>query len=339
MLERLLAEGKADGAFPSAAAAVGMGGAVYAAACTGHTRIGGDMPVSANTLYDMASLTKILAPTMIALRAIEEGLLTLDDTVGRFFDAPEDKCEITVRQIMTHTGGFEPAFDLSAEAAGPDDAVRAILAHPLAGVPGDMPRYSCMGYILFAKMLEKLLDAPIDRLARDMVFSPLGMDATGYLPVSGNIAATEINRRTGELICGVVHDENARFMGGVSGNAGVFSDLEDMIRFACMLAQKGDGFISPAVLETAIRNRTPGFDVHRGLGFHLGGTYQNYLGDIFPPESFGHTGFTGTSLAVDPIRGIWAVLLTNRVHPTRESTGLFRFRRRFHNAVYSTIAR
>lgn len=338
ILENLIDKGLADGAFPSAAAAIGIKGDVLAAYCAGSTRLQGGTPVNADTLYDMASLTKILSPTMIALRAIEEGRLTLDDTVGRFFDAPADKRDISVRQLMTHTGGFTPAFSLRAEAADPSDAVRAILAHPLEGAPG-VPRYSCMGYILFAKMLEKLYSQPLDKLADSMVFSPLGMTGTCYLPHSDNIAATEINRLTGKLICGVVHDENARLLGGVSGNAGVFSSLNDMIRFTSMLAQNGGGYLSPATLSMAIRNYTPGCESHRGLGFHLGGVIQNYLGDLFPPESFGHTGFTGTSIAVDPHTGFYAVLLTNRVHPTRENTGVLRFRRAFHNAVYAAYFR
>ena len=338
-LTSLLESGMAEGAFPSAAAAFGIKDDILAVAYAGNTNLDGGTPVNSSTRYDMASLTKILAPTMIALRDIEDGLLTIDDEVGRFFDATEDKRGITVRMLMSHTGGFTPAFDLSAEAASPDDAVRAILDHPLDGAPSDMPRYSCMGYILFARMLEKLHGKPLDTLAKETVFSPLGMKSTGYLPEGGNIAATERDKHTGDIICGVVHDENARFLGGVSGNAGVFSSLDDMIIFTRMLACRGKGFLSPATINMAIRNRTPGFDVHRGLGFHLGGTTQNYLGDLFPPESFGHTGFTGTSIAVCPHTGIWAVLLTNRVHPTRESTGLFRFRRRFHNVIYSLASK
>ena len=338
-LKSLLLQGLENGAFPSAAAAFGIKGRILASAYVGDTRLYGGTPVNADTLYDMASLTKILAPTMVALIDIENGLLTLDDTIGRFFDAPADKRDITVRMLMSHTGGFTPAFDLSAEASGPEDAARAILAHPLEGEPGIEPRYTCMGYILFARMLEKLHGESMDTLSRRMVFEPLSMNSTGYLPSGENIAATEINRRTGKLISGIVHDENARFMGGISGNAGVFSSLNDMIKFTSMLAEGGKSIITPATISMAIRNRTPGYDVHRGLGFHLGGTTQNYLGDIFPPESFGHTGFTGTSIAICPHTGIWAVLLTNRVHPTRESTGLFRFRRAFHNTVYSLAMR
>jgi len=339
ILDNLLKAGLDDGAFPSAAAAVGIKDELLAASWVGNTSIENGTPVNEYTRYDMASLTKILAPTMIALRAIEDGLLTLDDTVGRFFDAPSDKRDITVRMLMTHTSGITPAFDLSREASGPDGAVRAILDHPLDGTPGDMPRYSCMGYILFAKMLEKLSGKPLNILADETVFRPLGTKNTGYLPEGDNIAATEADKHTGKIIQGIVHDENARFMGGVSGNAGVFSDLEDMIRFTEMLAMGGNGFISNRTLTVAIRNRTPGFDVHRGLGFHLGGTTQNYLGDLFPPESFGDTGFTGTSIAVDPTTGLYAILLTNRVHPTRENLKLMRFRRAFHNAVYAAAIR
>lgn len=335
LLEDLLARGLAEGAFPSAAAAAGIKGDVLACACVGSTRTDGGLPVTSKTLYDMASLTKILAPTMIALRAVEDGLLTLDDTIGRFIkDAPADRADITVRMLMSHTSGITPAFDLSAEAASPADVVRAILAHPLEGESG-VPRYSCMGYMILARMLEILFEKPLDELARDMVFKPLGMSATGYLPTGGDIAATEISRRTGRLICGVVHDENARFLGGVSGNAGVFSNLDDMLRFTSMLAKGGDGYLSPAVLRMAIRNLTPGFDTHRGLGFHLAGVPGNFMGDLFPPESFGHTGFTGVSIAIDPRTGFYVILLTNRVHPSRENIRIMRFRRAFHNALYA----
>ena len=165
------------------------------------------------------------------------------------------------------------------------------------------------------------------------------MASTGYLPTGDNIAATEISRRTGKLIQGVVHDENARFQGGVSGNAGVFSNVPDMIRFCEMLALGGKGYLAPATLQAAIRNRTPGFDTHRGLGFHLAGVDANFMGDLFPVDSFGHTGFTGTSFAIDPHTGFYVILLTNRVHPTRENLKLMRFRRAFHNALYAACNR
>lgn len=339
LLEKLIETGVADGAFPSAVAAVGKRGETLARACAGRLYAPDGPAADFGTRYDMASLTKILAPTMLALLAVERGALTPLDAVGRFLDAPEDKRDITVLQLMTHTGGFCPHFDLRAEASGPKDAPAAILRHPLAGTPGGMPRYSCMGYIALGKMLESLYGEPLDVLAKRDVFGPLGMAHTGYLPEGGNIAATEVDPETGQALVGVVHDENARFLGGVSANAGVFSDIGDMARFAAMLAQGDGGFLSPATLRFAIQNRTPGFNQHRGLGFQLGGTEGCFLGELLPPESFGHTGFTGTSLAVDPATGFWAVLLTNRVNPTRENLKILRFRRAFHNALYTASAR
>ena len=326
-LNEMLRSAVNDGCFPWAVAAVGRRDRVMARAAAG----GADL----QTRFDMASVTKILAPTMLALLAIERGSLTLYDKVSRFFDAPADKADITILELMTHTAGFEPHFFLSDETDDPNEAARAILRLPLAAERDGTPRYSCMGFILLGKILEKIYGVMLDEAARTHVFEPLGMLRTGYKPSGGNIAPTEVDPVTGIALCGVVHDENARFLRGVSANAGVFSDIGDMILFASMLAQESNGFLSPATLRKAIRNYTPGHDVHRGLGFHLAGTPENFMGDLFPDSSFGHTGFTGPSIAVDPETGLYAILLTNRVHPTRENDKHLRFRRCFHNSVYA----
>ncbi|MDO4741295.1 MAG: serine hydrolase domain-containing protein, partial [Eubacteriales bacterium] len=298
----------------------------------------GGPAVDRQTRYDMASLTKILSPTMLALRALEQGELTLYDTVGMYFpEAPEDKRGITIRQLMTHSAGFTPSYYLSEEADEPERALAALLAHPLEYAPGTDVRYSCMGYILLGKLLEKLCGQSLDVLAEERVFAPLGMRHTGYCPQGENIAATEVCPQTGRAWQGVVHDENARFLRGVSANAGVFSCIDDMITFASMLARGGEGFLSPAVLEKAVQCHARTDDVRRGLGFHLAGTPLNFMGDLFPESSFGHTGFTGTSLAVDPETGFYLILLSNRVHPTRENNRLMRFRRVLHNAAYAQM--
>ncbi len=324
-----------DGVCPTAAVGVGerdrlLAQAVYGNACT----VGETRPATLRTRYDMASLTKVLSTTMVAFRFIETGRLRLSDTLGFYFDAPEDKANITVFQLMTHTGGFLPFIPLYERVSDPDGAVDCILSAALCCPPGSQVNYSCMGYILLGKILEKIGDAPLNELARSLVFAPLGMLHTGYLPEGGDIAATEVV--DGKCICGVVHDENARFLGGVSGNAGVFSDLADCVTFASMLACGGKAgnrtFLSPAMLKKAVHNYTPGMDEHRGLGFHMPAP-GSFFGDLFPPESFGHTGFTSTSLAVDPTSGLYVVLLTNRVHPTRENNRLTRFRHLFHNCV------
>lgn len=339
LLDNMLEAGLAQGCYPGAVAACGCKDKVLAVSWTGRLMEGGD-DVNRATRYDMASLTKILGPTMLALLAIEEGRLTLWDTLGMYFDGlPEEKRGITIKALMTHTAGFEPSFRLDRECGAPEDVLKTLMAHPLAYTLGTDVRYSCMGYIALGKVLEKLYGKHLDALAEEKVFRPLGMTHTGYRPKDGNIAATEIDPATGSALQGVVHDENARFQNGVSANAGIFSCIDDMILFARMLAQAGNGFISPATLRAAVRCHATNGDVRRGLGFHLAGTPMNYMGDLLPECAFGHTGFTGTSLAVDPTTGFYLILLSNRVHPTRENTRLMRFRRTLHNAAYAEFSR
>lgn len=339
-LEAVLEEGRSMGCFPSAAAAIGVRDQVLAQAFTGEAPLPGGQPVDGHTRYDMASLSKVLGPTMIALRAMEDGTLRLSERVGDFFPwAPADKREITIRMLMTHTAGFCPTFRLDHMLSDPADAVDCILAHPLAERPGVRPVYSCMGYILLGRMLERRLGGPLDALAASYVFAPLGMTETGYCPDPAAVcAATEVDPATGRAWCGVVHDENARFLRGISGNAGVFMPLRDGVRFASMLGRMGEGFLRRETLRMAIRNHTPGQGEHRGLGFHLAGTPDCFFSQSVPAGCFGHTGFTGTSLMVEPETGFWVLLLSNRVYPTRESTALFALRRRLHAQSWAMFA-
>lgn len=339
VLRELLLQGLWEGCYPGAAAVCGDASGLLGMSAAGLTGQGG-AEVTPETRYDLGSLTKVLSTSMLAFLALQEGRLTLDDTLARFFpDAPEDKRGITVRQILTHTAGFVPSFRLDQAVARPEEAAAAILVSPLSARPGEAALYSCMGFILLGRVLEGLYGASLDLLAHEKVFRPLGMHNTGYLPGGGNFAATEIDPDTGLALCGTVHDENARFLCGVSGNAGVFSDVRDMALFAGMLVSNGAGFLSPAMMEKALRCHTEGLGARRGLGFHLAGTPESFMGDLMPAGSFGHTGFPGTSLAVDPETGFFAVLLSNRIHPTRENTRLFRFRRVFHNALYARYTR
>lgn len=326
----LVAQGLEQGAYPSACLSVGIGPRVVC------QRTFGD--ATPHTLYDMASVSKILGATMIALRWLEEGKLRLYDRVGAFLDAPADKADITILHLMTHTSGIPDHFLLQEECAAPEEAAQAILRHPLAQAPGGTPIYSCMGYILLGKLLEIIGGEPLDKLAQAWVFDPLGMTRTTYHP-TGDVAPTEWDPETQALLRGVVHDENARFLGGISANAGIFSDLTDMTRFAQMLAcggrlPDGSAYLSPATLRAALVNRTPGSDREfRGLGFNLAGSPANFLGDLMSPRAYGHTGFTGTSFAVDPETGLFVVLLTNRVCPTRDNLRLIRLRSLIHNTA------
>ena len=336
-VDTLIRQGLAQGAYPAAALAMGIGNTTYLKQTYGNC--------AESTLFDMASCSKVIGPTMLAFRFLEEGRFRLYDSVELFFpDAPADKKDITILHLLTHTSGITPHFFLSEFASSPEDAARAILNYPLDSAPGSDPSYTCMGYILLGKILEQIGGAPLDVLVQAHVFDPLSLKHTTYHP-TGDVAPTERDPETGDLIRGVVHDENARFLKGISANAGIFSDIGDMERFAKMLALGGRlpgeaPFLSPAMLAAATRNRTPGSaGEFRGLGFNLAHSPKNFLGDLMSPRAYGHTGFTGTSIAIDPETGLWVVLLTNRVCPTRENVKLVRLRSLIHNAAAAEASR
>lgn len=329
-----------DGVCPSAALAIGRSSGLLASGCFGKLDEEGHCP-DETTLYDLASLTKVTATTMIALRLVEQGVIRLADRVGDFFPGTlVDKREITLGQLLTHTGGFPAHFFLWDEASSGARGAEAILAHPLAAAPGSTVIYSCMGFILLGKILEKAAGMPLDQLAAHLVFEPLGMQDTGFCPNGANLAPTERNPASGQWLRGQVHDENARFMDGVAGNAGLFSSLRDMSRFGQMLAGggslEGRRFLSPALFRAMLRCRTEGMNQRRALGFQLSGQDAAFMGDLVSPLAFGHTGFTGTSLLVEPEQDLYVVLLTNRVHPTRENQRLLRFRSLLHNRILAT---
>lgn len=331
-----------EGCFPAASLLIGQGERVLFRRAYGRLGIEEDAPAAnEQTRYDLASLTKPLVVGMLSLRALEEGRWCLWDKLGTFIDAPADKADISIEQLLTHTAGFAPGVHLWEQARDPMDSARVILQTPLAAPPGVRVRYCCVGYILLGQLLECLYDTELSALAQREVFDPLGMTATGYNPMDGNIAATEM-QDDGRCLQGVVHDENARFLGGVSGNAGVFSTMDDLALFAQMLCARGrlpDGsrYLCRATVEAALRNHTPGMAQGRGLGFYLPWYDGGYTGDLFPRDTVGHTGFTGTSLTLEPQSGLYVVLLTNRVCPSRDSLGIYRVRRLLHNAVMAEM--
>lgn len=335
----LVRQGIADNAYSCAAYAVGIGARVLTDGVVGkraHFSTAED--ANRDTLFDLASLSKLVSATQIALRMLESGALLLCDPLSRFFENTGDRADITVFQLMTHTSGITPHLPLSAHCASPEDSVRVILSSPPVAKPGEEVHYSCMGYILLGKILEKIGGAPLDILAKQMVLGPLGMVHTCYNPTSGNVALTEYSAARGCYIQGRVHDENAFFLGGVSANAGVFSNLDDMERFAAMIACHGrvNGrlFLNPRTFEKAVFDYTPAMQEHRGLGFQLTAQAATLTGDLFAAGSYGHTGFTGTSLYCDRETGLWGLFLTNAVHFGRENkTAYFRYRRLFYQIL------
>lgn len=345
-VSEILREAVEQGATPGAAVAIGCGRELLYEHCVGRLSYDEHSPlVTPETLYDMASVSKTMGATMLSLQALGEGKIYLQDTVGRFFpDAPEDKRDITLLQLLTHTSGIDPHFYLWDYVDSHERIAEIILTHPLVYRPGTEERYSCMGFILLGKILEKLYGAPLDELFRRRVAEPLGLKRTGYCPVlAEDIAPTEYDADSG-LLQGRVHDENARFQDGVSANAGIFSSLKDMEVFVQTLAcggVTGDGveLVPPLCLKRAIENYTPGMVENRGWGFKLYGGEGNFMGDLFPRTAFGHTGYTGTNFAVDPETGFYIIMLANRVHPTRSNTLWLRTRRLVHNAAAAEFYR
>ena len=345
---QILQNGLDTGAYPCIAYAIGCGDKLLDSGYMGQRQVNpSPLPLECDTLFDLASLSKLVSTTMVALRMIERGELELSDPISRFFpipeDAPEGRGSVTVRNLMHHNSGLTPHIPLWTQTDDPAQAVDVILRSKPWCEPGEQVHYSCMGYILLQKILEQVGNAPLDELARREVFEPLGMHATCYNPTTPNVVTTEFSALHGEYLCGRVHDENASFMGGVSGNAGVFSPLDDMIRFARMIASGGrceSGFyLNPRTFEKAIYNATPGKNENRGLGFQLTPSFSTLTGAIFSEGSYGHTGFTGTALYVDRDSRLWAMILTNAVHFGRDKTDLFRTRRLFFNSLADTYFR
>lgn len=337
-LKNILLKGLEQGAYPCCAAAVGRGNQVFFRFSAGHRALFPEkLPLTENTLFDMASLTKLMGTTMACLRMLEEGKIALNDKISKYFPQCFGKEDITVFMLMTHTSGISAHMPLYLDKDSVD-AVSAILSRPLAYPTGAKTVYSCMGYILLGKILEKIEGKTLDKIVKERVFVPLGMENSFYNPPADAIcAATERDIFTGEMVCGVVHDENARFLKGISGNAGMFCTLGDTVRFAKMLSQRGAGYLDEKTFSLAVTDYTPDFDESRGLGFQLYGGKPFPGGSKMSTGSYGHTGFTGTSLFVDNKTGVYAILLTNRVHPTRENGLLYPIRREFYDTVFAEI--
>ena len=319
----LIENGLTDGAYSCYAVAVGRGREVLFKSVGGCRAIEPTrLPMTEDTLFDMASLSKLMGTTMAVLKLVEQNKLSFTNKLGDYFDNCYGKENITIFDLMTHTSGIKAHFPLWLRGITPDMAAETVLREDLRYQTSSDVVYSCMGYILLAKILEKIENEPLDKIVNRLVFAPLGMNNTCYCPKNKPCAATERDADTGEIICGVVHDENARFLNGISGNAGVFSDLDDCIKFATMVAEKGKGFIDERLFDYAVTDFTPTLSERRGIGFQH--VYNRY----------GHTGFTGTSIYNDKNSDLYAILLTNRVHPTRNNDKLMKIRPELHKLVF-----
>jgi len=336
-IEKLIYYGMEEGIYPGAAISIGDKSGELFRKTYGFRQIYPEKKLmEPDTLFDIASLTKVVSTTIITLKLIQEGKLSLSDTLDKFFETPDSKKEITIHQLMTHISGLPAHVRLDYLVKNPNDVCSCILDLDLIAPPGKNVVYSCLGFILLGKICEMLGGKTIDKLANDWVFAPMGLKSAAYNPDKNNtFAVTEIDEYTGAWLDGVVHDENARFLSGISGNAGVFANIADVAKLSIMLANKGKigngTIISTELFEEAIKNHTTHCDEGRGLGFAVKGNMPVSCGDIFPKGSYGHTGFTGTSIWIDRETSQYVTFLTNRVHPTRENSKLVLFRREIHD--------
>jgi uncharacterized protein YbbC (DUF1343 family)/CubicO group peptidase (beta-lactamase class C family) len=296
--------------------------------------------MTADTIFDLASLTKVVATTTSLMMLVEQGKVRLNDTIVQFI--PEMKGEgrdaITIEQLLTHMTGFAPDFDLRDRWTGYDEAMKRLYREPLRNPPGTRFVYSDLNYIALGEVVHRVSGLTLDEFARRNIFSPLGMRETGFTPdekLRTRIAPTE--KRRGQLsylgdsgagagpegeqwLRGQVHDPTSFRMGGVAGHAGLFSTADDLAIFCQMLLNgglyNGAQILSPMTVAAMTQpHAVSESGAARGLGWDIASSFSTNRGDLFPLGSFGHTGFTGTSLWIDPASDSFVVFLSNRVHP------------------------
>ena len=281
--------------------------------------------MTADTIFDIASLTKIVATTSALMKLYEEGRFSPDDPVTKYL--PEFQgghSTITIRDLMTHYSGLRPDLDLDPPWSGYDTGIHRALIDKPANPPETKFVYSDINFELLGEIVHRLSGMPENEYVQKILFTPLGMSDTGYLPdpkLRPRIAPTEQlkdgQQKDREILRGVVHDPTARFMGGVAGHAGVFSTADDLAKFCQMILDGGDGLFKPDTIHLfASPASPPGQKDVRGLGWDIDSRYSGNRGNLFPAgTSFGHTGFTGTSIWIDPASKTYVILLANSVHP------------------------
>ncbi|MBI5474242.1 MAG: serine hydrolase [Ignavibacteriae bacterium] len=296
------------------------------------------------TMFDMASLTKVVATTSAVMKLCDEKKLSLDDKVSKFVPAfaKGTKSNITIRHLMLHNSGLPPFRQLWKFVPEAKDAIDSVYATSLVANPGDTTIYSDLGFITLGKIIENVSGMRLNEYVSRNFFQPLGMTRTMFLPFDfkDQCAPTEFDSLWRKhLVQGIVHDENADFLGGVSGHAGLFSTASDVAIFMQMLLNGGD-YDGRSYLESStvtMFTKRQSERSTRALGWDTKSAKGASAGNLFSPNSFGHTGFTGTSIWVDPERNLAVILVTNRVHPMRANTKIFKIRPAVADAVIEAL--
>ena len=342
-LRAILSRAQRDSAFPGAFAVVGTHAGILAEDGAGHLDWGPSAVPDEHSLWDLASLTKVVGMTTAVMQLYEQGKVELDAPLQRYipeWQGPHKEL-VTIRHLITHTSGL-PAFKpYDQQTHDPDSLAKLMFATPLDTLPGVRMIYSDIGAYMLGRLVERLSGETLDQYVLNHVFRPLGMNETMYRPPSSlkpRIAPTEIDPVRGGKVWGVVHDERAYYLGGVSAHAGIFSSAHDLARFARMYLNDGalDGvrIIRPETIELFTTRQVQ----DRALGWQKPDG-SNSAGHLMSERAFGHTGFTGTSIWIDPARDMFVILLSNRVNPTRANNKIGRVRVALADAVMSTMAR
>ena len=338
-IDELIQHGISKKVFPGAVAYIAEGDVIqYYKAFGNRMCTPAIKPMQRDTIFDLASLTKPIVTATLIMHCIEEGTVELNEPIQNYL--PEfSHPQVTVSQLLTHTSGLPAWRATYLESKNKDGVVNYLSQIPLDYPTGTQVVYSCLGYILLGKLLERLIGEPLDTLAQKWIFQPLGMNRTRYNPPPAwteRCAATEdsnsfekrmVNHQPHDwregVIVGEVHDENAHFLGGVSGNAGLFSTATDIAKFCQMLIDGGDNVLIIKSISQMSTVQTTGLNESRGIGWI-----------ILEDGSLYHTGFTGTSIRVNLERKMFAILLTNRVHPDASRPGIIDFRAKFHQSIF-----
>ncbi len=342
----LIREAIEQHAFPGAALAVTHHGALVASQGFGHFTYDDSTPeVQAETVFDIASLTKVVATTAAAMLLYERGLLKPEAALAGILPEfaslapPHQQARrerVTLHMVLAHSNGL-PAYEKLFEFAQTrDELIRAALTTPLVAEPGARADYSDIGFILLGEVISRIAGEPLDHFTQEEIFGPLGMTRTRFNPPQewrDSIPPTEDDQVFRKrLVQGEVNDENAFVMGGVSGHAGVFAPATDLARFAECMLRGGSPILKPDTIQLFTTRESSPQGTSRALGWDTP-SYPSSSGRLFTPSSFGHLGFTGTSLWIDPKRQLSVTLLTNRTWPHRASQAIRQVRPQVHDAI------
>lgn len=311
----------------------------------GHFTHDSDSPqVATDTIHDLASVSKVVATTAMAMILYERGELDLEMPVASILpefagDDPRHR-EVTLHMLLAHSSGF-PAYEKLFERAHTrDELLRAAFQTPLVADPGTHAEYSDIGFIIFGEALARMADEPLDRFCQHQIFGPLGMARTMFNPPQSMRHSTPptVDDRwfRNRVIQGEVHDENASVLGGVAGHAGVFATASDVATFAHVMLNGGKPILHPETLALFTRHEATPEGTSHALGWDTPST-PSQSGQHFSPSSFGHLGYTGTSLWIDPERRLSVTLLTNRTWPDNQNQAIKQVRPRFHDAVVEAL--